>query len=240
MTKIFGIGLNKTGTSTLGECFEQLGFRLMGSRADIMSKYLYGDKDALYTLCDAHDAFEDWPYPLAYKDLFQRYGADAKFILTLRKSPEAWLRSLKKHSLRSHPRRNSQMLAYGHSYPHGLEEKFLQLYRQHSEDVIDFFESNNAGHQLKILNWEEGDGWPELCAFLEVPVPDSDFPHVLKTKYNELCGKRNYGANVRRVKEQLDRLRRPYAAHLTPPYSTPTLLLPRKLRKLFWQRGWIG
>lgn len=239
MTKIFGIGLNKTGTSTLGVCFEQLGFRHMSSRRDIMSRYLYGDKEALFTLCDSHDAFEDWPYPLAYKDLLQHYGENAKFILTLRKSPEVWLRSLKKHCLRAHPRKNGQMLAYGHSYPHGFEEQFLQFYRQHYNDVITFFASNNASHRLKILNWENGDGWQELCTFLEVPVPDTDFPHIYRTKSGDLCGKRNYRANVWRVKEQLDLLQRPYEAHLSPPYSTSALLLPRKLRKLFWHRGWI-
>lgn len=239
MTKLFGIGLNKTGTSTLGVCFEQLGFRLMSSRSDIMAKYLRGDKDALFTLCDAYDAFEDWPYPLAYKDLYERYGDEAKFILTLRKSPETWLRSLKKHSLRSHPRRNSQMLAYGHSYPHGLEEQFLELYRQHTRDVVEFFAAKNATHQLKIINWEDGDGWIELCSFLEMPVPDCDFPHVLRTRYDQLCGRRNYGANVRRVKEQLDRLRRPYVDHLSPPYSTPSLLIPRKLRQLIWRNGGV-
>lgn len=239
MTKIFGIGLNKTGTSTLGVCFEQLGYRHMSSRRDIMSKYLYGEKEALFELCDAHDAFEDWPYPLAYKDLFERYGRDAKFILTLRKSPEVWLRSLKKHCLRAHPRKNGQMLAYGHSYPHGFEKQFIEHYRRHHDEVVAFFKANDASDQLLTLNWEDGDGWSELCAFLDVPVPDCDFPHVYRTKSDDLCGKRNYRANVRRVKEQLDLLGRPYDAHLSPPYSTASLLLPRKLRKLFWRQGWI-
>ena len=239
MTKVFGIGLNKTGTSTLGVCFEQLGYRHMSSRSDIMSKYLYGDKEALYNLCDTYDAFEDWPYPLAYRDLFQRYGKRAKYILTLRKSPEVWLRSLKKHCLRAHPKNNGQMLAYGHSYPHGFEQQFLELYDRHQQEVIDFFKSNNASDRLIILNWENGDGWTELCAFLEVPVPECEFPHVFRTKSDDLCGKRNYRANIRRVKEQLDLLRRPYAEHLSSPYSTFALLLPRKLRKLFWRQGWI-
>ena len=151
MTKIFGIGLNKTGTSTLGACFDLLGLKNTSSRSDIMESYLRGDKGPLFSLCDEFTAFQDWPYPLAYPDLFERYGREAKFILTIRKSPEIWLKSLKKHCLRAHPNTTSQKLAYGHSYPHGYEEKFLDIYRNHNQTVLEFFDRNDASYRLSVL-----------------------------------------------------------------------------------------
>ena len=203
-----------------------------------MASYLHGDKDPLFALCDEYTAFQDWPYPLAYRDLFNRY-ADAKFILTLRKSPEVWLKSLKKHCLRAHPKTNSQKLAYGQSYPHGYEKQFLDIYRKHILDAEAFFESNQASERLKILSWEDGNGWPELCSFLNMPIPTCDFPHVWRTKKDDIVGKRNYRENVIRVKEQLSLLRLPYAAHISTPHSTIALMMPRKIRNFMWHQRWI-
>ncbi|MYB38989.1 MAG: hypothetical protein F4Y26_16720 [Gammaproteobacteria bacterium] len=36
---------------------------------------------------------------------------------------------------------------------------------------------------LLVLDFERGDGWPELCAFLGEPVPDTPFPHVNRGVY---------------------------------------------------------
>jgi len=41
--KIFGIGLNKTGTKTLGRCFEALGRNSLSFRADLLSQFRVGD-----------------------------------------------------------------------------------------------------------------------------------------------------------------------------------------------------
>ena len=204
-----------------------------------MESYLRGDKGPLFSLCDEFTAFQDWPYPLAYPDLFERYGREAKFILTIRKSPEIWLKSLKKHCLRAHPNTTSQKLAYGHSYPHGYEEKFLDIYRNHNQTVLEFFDLNDASDRLLVLCWENGDNWTELCKFLNMPIPKEEFPHILRTKEDDICGKRNYRANVIRVKEQLRFLQRPYADHISTPHSTTALLLPRKIRNFMWQHGWI-
>ena len=97
--KVFGIGLNKTGTTTLGTCLERLGYDHVSCRADLLADWRAGRKDTVFAVTDAHQSFEDWPWPLMYRDLSARYGTDAKFILTLRRSPEVWLRSLKMHAL---------------------------------------------------------------------------------------------------------------------------------------------
>ena len=30
----------------------------------------------------------------------------------------------------------------------------------------------------RLLEWQVGDGWESLCAFLDKPVPKMDFPHA--------------------------------------------------------------
>jgi hypothetical protein len=176
--KVFGIGLNKTGTTTLGTCLERLGYDHVSCRADLLADWRAGRKDTVFAVTDAHQSFEDWPWPLMYRDLSARYGTDAKFILTLRRSPEVWLRSLKMHALqRTSVRGHCRKLAYGYSYPHHAEAEHLEIYRRHQADVMEFFETAGASAQLRVLCWETGDGWDALCDFLGHDRVDWPFPH---------------------------------------------------------------
>ena len=181
ITKIFGIGLNKTGTKTLGECFRILGMNHGTWRADLLAQYRAGDLHHLFDEIDAGEAFEDWPYPLIYKELLLRYGRDAQFILTRRRNAAIWLESLKRHCLRTSPTRHCRMLVYGYAYPHGVESHYLRFYTQHEHDVRQFFAQQGASDQLLEICWEDGDGWAELCAFLRRPVPDIPFPFTNKS-----------------------------------------------------------
>lgn len=176
--KVFGIGLNKTGTTTLGTCMQRLGYDHVSCRADLLAHWRAGRKEQVFAVTDAHESFEDWPWPLMYRDLFARYGPRAKFILTMRRSPEAWLTSLKKHSIqRTSLRGHCRKLAYGYRYPHYSEAEHLEFYNRHQTDVLDFFNTVGARDQLKVLCWETGDGWDELCDFLNHDRVDYDFPH---------------------------------------------------------------
>ena len=196
--KVFGIGLNKTGTKTLGQCCTRLGFRTIGYRADFLVRLKRRDFAPIFDEIDEYDAFEDWPYPLMYQELFERYGDRAKFVLTTRKSASVWLDSLKRHSLRTNVHRHARLLTYGYAYPFGAEEHFINLYERHVSQVREFF----AGHggSLCELCWETGSGWSELCAFLGVDPPDEAFPHA-----NEGGSPRRATlvANVARVYQQL-------------------------------------
>ena len=178
--KIFGIGLNKTGTKTLGECFEVLGMTRETCRPDLLAKYRAGQLGEVFAEIDRGEAFEDWPYPLLYRELRFRYGREASFVLTKRRNSATWLASLKQHSLRTNPVRHCRLLAYGYAYPHGVEAHYLDFYERHEIEVRQFFRRQGASDQLLELCWEEGHGWAELCSFLNVPVPDQPFPHKNK------------------------------------------------------------
>lgn len=173
--KVFGIGLNRTGTTTLGTCMQILGYRHLSCRKSLLRKYRRGELEEVFAVIDQHESFEDWPYPLMYREFADRYP-DAKFILTVRRSPEAWVESLKSHSLLTSPKGSCRRLAYGYPYPHGVEAEHIAIYERHNAEVPAFFESRGEAGRLLTLSWEAGDGWAELCDFLGEAVPDTPFP----------------------------------------------------------------
>ncbi len=176
--KVFGIGLNKTGTSSLKLALQALGYRHHSRRGKVTSAYFKGNRDVIFKASDDFESFEDWPWPLLYRELFERYGDSARYILTVRKSPQVWLDSLKGHSEKTNPQNNPREGIYGFAYPHGAEAEHIAFYEKHNRNVREFFASNNAEHQLVELCWENGDGWPELCAHLSEPDPKTEFPHA--------------------------------------------------------------
>lgn len=180
--KIFGIGLSRTGTTSLRTCFKELGFKHLSCRYDLLHQYRDGKLNEVLEVIDEYQSFDDWPYPLMYKELFQRYK-DSKFILTTRSNPNIWLESLKQHSLHTHPIRHCRYLGYGYNYPFGFEEEHLHFYNNHNNEVIRFFENNNASNRLLTVCWEKGTNWNEICKFLDIKfINDQQFPHENKMR----------------------------------------------------------
>lgn len=174
--KVFGIGLNKTGTTTLGLCGEILGYRYTGCDRELLEDVVSrNDFSRVKEKVSEYDFFEDWPWPLIYKELDQMYPG-SKFVLTVRKNEEVWLNSLKKHSMRTHPARHFRKLAYGYSFPHRHGNEHMEFYKRHNDGVRSYFRGREK--DFIELCWEHGHGWDELCAFLGKDIPDIPFPHA--------------------------------------------------------------
>jgi hypothetical protein len=180
--KLFGSGLNKTGTKTLGECFRMLGFNNTSYNLNLLKAYASGDFAEIYNTCDHFDSFEDWPYPLLFRE-FDQYYPDSKFILTLRKDPETWFASLCKHAEMTGPT-EARKLVYGYEMPLQNKEHHIRFYLNHQYEVIDYFKDRPG--KLLVVSWENGDGWKELCPFLGVVnTPEIPFPHKNKSIRDE-------------------------------------------------------
>lgn len=202
MQKVFGIGLNKTGTTTLARCLRILGFgKHVSCRGDLLARYREGDLGEVFDVTDDGETFADWPWPLMYRELFSRYGDRARYILTRRSSAEIWLESLKRHCLRTAVDGHCRLLAYGYNYPHGLEGYHLNFYETHNRQVREFFALQGCGHLLLELSFDSGDGWPELCAFLGRPLPVVPLPH--ENKGSVPVPKDRERQNAIRITEQL-------------------------------------
>ena len=175
--KIIGIGLNKTGTTTLGVCLRQWGFKHISCNKEAFDLWKTGDYPALLKWVEAFDSFEDWPWPLIYREIDQAFPG-CKFILTRRKDEKTWFKSLCKHAERTGPTEFRKRI-YGYEMPEGHEAEHIRFYRAHNEAVRTYFEQR-PGDLLEVC-WEEGDGWRELAGFLGYPLPDIPFPHANKT-----------------------------------------------------------
>jgi len=172
--KVFGTGLNKTGTKTLGECFRTFGFHNQSYDLGLLKAWARGDLEEIFRVSDRFDSFEDWPWPLLYREFDRRYP-DAKFILTLRKDPETWFDSLCRHAELTGPT-EAREIVYGHRMPHGHREHHIGIYLKHQEEVTRYF-SDRPG-KLLVISWDRGEGWLQLCPFLGISgIPQRPFPH---------------------------------------------------------------
>lgn len=173
--KVFGIGLIKTGTTSLGAALEQLGYRHTHERRNkLLSHVERGELREIYRWVDQHDSFEDWPWPFLYRALSSRYP-DSLFVLTRRADPARWLESVKRHAERFGPSPGRELF-FGHAMPQGHEYTYLRCYREHNDAVRSYF-ARHPGRLLEVC-WEEGHGWQELAEFLGERVPDRAFPEL--------------------------------------------------------------
>ncbi len=203
--KVFGIGLNKTGTSSLKRALMTLGYNHCPLRGQMTYKFFNNRFDQIFEVADDFDSFEDWPWPLMYRQVFEKYGETARYVLTRRNSPEAWLESLKVHSLITNPQNNPRKKIFGFDYPHGAENQHIAIYENHLVEVRKYFADQGAAHLLHEVCWEDGDGWQEICDFLEEPVPDTPFPHVNRRNVSPSDAAR-LNENKRLIAAQLQRL----------------------------------
>lgn len=181
--KVFGVGLPKTGTTTLGAMLRRLGYNHAPYDRQLILRYLEGDRSALAVAIERYDSFEDWPWPLAYAELAE-FAPDAAFILTVRKDAPTWIGSATKHSAVSAVQADATkrriqtevvQRVFGAGSPETHPEQWMAAYQDHNARVRRFFDSR--ADRFIELCWETGQGWPELCAFLGHPIVDESLPH---------------------------------------------------------------
>jgi hypothetical protein len=172
--KIFGIGLGKTGTTSLHFALELLGFR-SAHAPTVISKFINHEartgKPLLSTLEPYYDAFIDWPISSLYSQLDRRFPG-SKFILTIR-DPLA-----RYHSACRHMEYDRARMRQGLPYAWlSLEPEALFVLRDmlHTAAVKSYFEGRSE--DLLVTRIVDGEAWQELCGFLRRPVPCAGFPH---------------------------------------------------------------
>lgn len=170
--KVFCLGFQKTGTTSLQYALSLLGYRVAG----IMDANPHDTIEDLHTealrLLPQFDAFADNPWPLYFRE-FDEMFPDAKFILTTR-DPNEWYTSVCKHFGGSETKMRGWI--YGEGSPVGNQEAYLDRLLKHQEAVRTHFA--NRPESLLEFDVSAGHGWSELCSFLDRPVPSRDFPKL--------------------------------------------------------------
>ena len=185
-SKVFGIGFQKTGTSSLRRALKMLGYRVAGPNwindPDIQETVY----EKAFGIIDRFDAFQDNPWPILYKELAERYPT-SKFILTIRPVDEWILSAVKHFGSNVTPMRT---WIYGIGNPVGNEERYQDRYTRHNNEVMAYF--RDQPERLLIMNVTEGDGWDLLCPFLDKEIPEMTFPHANKWEWREERRKRRH------------------------------------------------
>jgi hypothetical protein len=190
--RVFCIGWHKTGTTSMGTALLALGYRVLGCRLDMVHPLRNGDIDSVIDVAADFDALQDVPWAALYRELDQRFPG-SKFILTER-DEEKWLASASRHFAGSEIPLHGWL--YGSGRLLGNEELYLNRYRRHYIEVKEYF--NGRDSDLLTLDLERGDGWPELCRFLDASAPSSKFPHINKGPQTQNAMDR-FMADLRRV-----------------------------------------
>jgi hypothetical protein len=196
--KILGVGLSKTGTTSLADAVRILGFSCINYDQDRLTPLLLGrDRSPDFRVYDDVDAVFDIPSAYFYRELLAAYPA-SKAILTVR-DLESWWQSIEAHFNERRPvrqpgvrdylrgilrpeqlrwlkndvafRRNLRNCVYGCT--EAREYLFKKKYIEHNERVT----RDVDPARLLVIDVAAGQGWSELCAFLGVPVPEVPFPH---------------------------------------------------------------
>jgi hypothetical protein len=176
--KVIGVGLNKTGTKTLRAYLTKMGYKHHTYDLPLFKEYRKGNLEAIFKVMEEYDSFEDWPWPLMYKEIDERYP-DAKFILTFRKSPEVWYKSLCKMAVRMGPLSNFEKYIYGYSMPQGRKKEHIDFYNKYNQEVEEYFK--DRPEKLIKICFGTGDSGKEIAHFLNRPEVEISNPHRNKS-----------------------------------------------------------
>ncbi len=181
-TRVFGIGLQRTATTSLHRAFQILG----------LDSLHWGTGEAPRIWQEIHNtgrsmtleqwyALSDLPIPLLYEKLDKAYPG-SKYILTIR-DEEKWANSVERlwDTTKNPTRWLWDVYPFSHRVHTALygqkefdREIFLKRYRRHNLEVREYF--RERPDDLLVMNMDNDVGWRELCGFLGMPVPSIPYP----------------------------------------------------------------
>lgn len=191
---VIGAGLGRTGTLSFKIALEQLGFTpcyhiedtvAAEGHLDAWSGFAEGGGMDWQALFGAYRATTDFPACLYYREQLEAFPT-AQVVLTVRE-PSSWATSIQalrafNLELRARPDMQSPTMDR-------WSKTIDTLVWDRLGDIDDV--TNLARHfdshvtavrdtvpDERLLVYDVRDGWAPLCAFLDVPVPPTPFPHA--------------------------------------------------------------
>jgi Sulfotransferase domain len=204
--KIFCIGRNKTGTTSLKRAFKDLGFSVGYQRkAETLYDcfYFQGEFKPIIDYCLTAQVFQDVPFscPETYKHLDTAYPG-SKFILSVRDDGEQWYRSITRFHAKKFGKegrlptvedlKNAIYVRKGFPYNtvrlHGTtdnapyhKEILIAHYERHNREVMAYFK--DRPDDLLVINLAEPGSYKQFVKFLGVNSPYDRFPWEKKTTH---------------------------------------------------------
>lgn len=202
-SKVFCVGRNKTGTTSLKQAMIDLGYVVGDQRKAEMMMKDWGQRDfkKLVRYCRTAQFFQDIPFSLPYTyQAVDMAFPGSKFILTIRDA-ESWYDSmLNFHMLDSVHGNKAKSLELlktanycykGFAYDTKVlvydlpgddpyhKETLIEHYDFHNKMVKDYFK--NRPNDLLVLDVREPDSYQALCLFLGKSCEQKFFPWQNRT-----------------------------------------------------------
>jgi hypothetical protein len=189
---VIGVGFGRTGTLSLKAALEQLGLGpcmhmipVLGDEglAALFRKAAGGDRESLASALRGCRSTVDWPGTFFWRELVAQHP-DARVVLSVR-DPQEWYDSAHRTIYRA-----AMAPAPPGAAPSAMDMVHAVVWdgtfggrfadRDHAVRV---FEEHNAEVRRtvpadRLLEFEVGQGWEPLCAFLGRPVPQTPFPRL--------------------------------------------------------------
>lgn len=175
---VFGIGLSKTGTTSLSAALNLLGWKSVHyPDPELMWRGRYADA------LRGFNAAADISVSAFYRELDAAFPG-SRFVLTVRRDVEAWLESAESHYAKLARRMAPGEQPIGARYEvrrrvygiAGFEwERFRQAAVEHERAVRGYFAERPES--LLIMDVCASEGYGALCPFLGVAEPAFGFPH---------------------------------------------------------------
>jgi hypothetical protein len=197
--KVFCIGLNKTGTTSLVDAWKELGYTKIYSGFDkptlvkvmsnkfkfknnnIINSGFNRDYDILRQLISGYECMKDRPFNTnnLYRWLDKNYY-NSKFILTIRDDEEWWesvnkwlTSTLNLHETEEKTKKKIDLYKKHFNTTEFTKDSFITYYQDYNNKVKEYFKGNPNFLEINICN---GEGWELLCPFLGKTIPNKEFP----------------------------------------------------------------
>ena len=186
--KVIGAGMGRTGTASLKVALEELGIGRCYHMSEVLKhpEYIPDWINAANGNADWDKIFNDYgatvdnPGCGFWKELADYYP-EAKVILTLRDA-EKWFESTNEtiHSaefsafIKNSPWGEMAQKTVYDTMDNRMQDKefMVSFFNDRSKKIINTIAPN------RILVYQVKEGWGPLCEFLDVPIPDMDFPRI--------------------------------------------------------------
>lgn len=186
--KIIGAGMGRTGTASLKVAIEQLGVGDCYHMSEVLKNPGYtadwvnaadGNADWL-KIFNGYSATVDNPGCNFWKALADYYP-QAKVILTVRDANK-WFDSTNEtiHSIefanfiKNSPFGEMVQKTIWDIVENRMQDRshMVDFFKNRTSEIIDYIEPE------RLLVYEVSEGWEPLCTFLNLPVPETEFPRI--------------------------------------------------------------
>ena len=189
-TKVFCLGFQKTGTTSVDWVLQDMGYQVSKAykQQDIAFSEMLkqGDLSEIKQVAKLFDAFQDIPWFLYYKE-FDKWYPGSKFILTIRESESWWNSFLRYFRTERYPLFE---YVYGFENPIDHKEALVKRFEQHNSEVLEYF--IDRPDDLLVLDVGEEKALEKISNYLGKSSSYEKMPHknaTLNMPKKELKGK---------------------------------------------------